>query len=66
MNAYAVVGFVVAFGSTAFYCAWTVLESRRVAAKVLAIQQAEARSSGEPVSPKGRARIEARTNTGSS
>jgi hypothetical protein len=38
MNAYAVVGFVIAFGSCAFYAAYTVLEGRRVAAKVLALQ----------------------------
>jgi hypothetical protein len=66
MNAYVVVGFAVSFGSTAFYCAWTVLESRRVAARVLAIQQAEARSSGERVSPMGRAHVEARLTQGNS
>ena len=38
MNAYAVVGFLIAFGASAFYAAYTVLESRSVAAKVLALQ----------------------------
>lgn len=38
MNAYAVVGFLIAFGASAVYAAYTVLESRRVAAKVLALQ----------------------------
>jgi hypothetical protein len=40
MNAYAVVGFIVAFGASAFYAAFTVVEGRRVAAKVLALQEA--------------------------
>ncbi len=40
MNAYAVVGFIVAFGASAFYSAYTVVEGRRVAAKVLALQAA--------------------------
>jgi threonine/homoserine efflux transporter RhtA len=39
MNAYAVVGFIIAFGASAFYAAYTVMESRRVAAKVLALQE---------------------------
>lgn len=40
MNAYAVVGFTVAFGASGCYAAFTLLEGRRVAAKVLALQQA--------------------------
>jgi hypothetical protein len=40
VNAYAVVGFLVAFGASGCYAAYTLLESRRVAAKVLALQQA--------------------------
>jgi hypothetical protein len=39
MNAYAVVGFVVAFGVSAVYAAWTILESRRIAAQVLALDE---------------------------
>ncbi len=45
MNAYAVVGFIVAFGASAFYAAFTVVEGRRVAAKVLALQEVVERAS---------------------
>ncbi len=41
MNTYAVVGFLIAFGSSAFYAAWTIIESRKMSALVVALQQAE-------------------------
>jgi hypothetical protein len=47
MNAYVIVGFVVAYGVTALYSAWTVLESRRIAAQVLAVEAATAEAQVE-------------------
>jgi hypothetical protein len=41
MNTYAVVGFLIAFGGSAFYAAWTIFEGRKVAAQVLALRNAE-------------------------
>ena len=49
MNAYAVVGFLIAFGASAVYAAYTVLESRRVAAKVLALQAVRPPSQSHPL-----------------
>jgi hypothetical protein len=43
MNVYAVVGFSIAFGGSAFYAAWTVIESRKIAAQVIALREAEKR-----------------------
>jgi hypothetical protein len=40
MNLYVVVGFAVAFGVTAAYAAWTILETRKVAAQVMALTAA--------------------------
>jgi hypothetical protein len=51
MNAYAVVGFLIAFGASGFYAAYTVLESRRVAAKVLALQAAQSPTRSNSKSP---------------
>jgi hypothetical protein len=40
MNLYVVVGFVVAFGVTGAYAMWTILETRKVAAQVMALNSA--------------------------
>jgi multisubunit Na+/H+ antiporter MnhF subunit len=44
MNAYAIVGFVVAFGVSALYAGWTIIESRRIAAQVLALDTLDEQS----------------------
>jgi hypothetical protein len=40
MSAYVLVGWTVTLGSIAFYVAWTLISERRIAAQVLALDDA--------------------------
>ncbi len=49
MSAYVISGWIIAMGGTAFYVAYTLITERRVAAQVLALEDAiEAPGTGGP------------------